>query len=772
MSQSLFLGITIGAALQSGFQSTFGKAGQQAIKLGDSLKKMGHQRQLIKTFQKNEAAVKNTRLELSKAQKQLQRVKLEYKNIEQQAKKTGDSTQNAGNKITNTLTWNEFTGQRMSKYMKELGGHGPAIKKIAEEWKEYKKQNTSALKSTSKSTKTAQDTLKKLKKQLESAKNEVNSLDKKLIKQRNTLQQSRAAMHKAGVAIGNYSRQFFQLGKNIDRAQYKMRRFNVLAKKQQQIQNRRAELQGKAVGMIGAAYSVFAPVSTAIEFEKKLRLFGNIANLTSSQLKNIKSQLNDIATATHQQPGQLLEALDFLVGKGIAPDVALKALNSIGQAATATGADMGDLAKTAFAAIDTMGIAASDIGKVMDTLAESGKQGGFELRDMARQFPMLTAQAKALGIQGRQGIALLGSALQIAVKGANDADQAANNFNNFLTKMTAPETVRNFKKAGFDLKQVIAQGMAQGKNPINIMLEQIQRMTGGDKFKIGELFGDMQVIQFLNPLLANMKEFDRINRQSARAKGVISKDFANMANTSADQINQLSISLGKVGDALAVTVLPGINRVAKGAAWLSEKVYFLAQTFPMLTTGLSTAAVGLVGVKLLAFGAGYASTFLSGTLLAAQKANIAFGLTTKAVTAAQWLWNAALTANPIGLVIAGVAAFGALAYTVYKKWAPIKQFFKDLWGTVGQVVSSVTSFFGSEQHSPPQGSRKSRRQARAAAVISGAMAATPATVASAPTQINNTMHITQMAGEDTEALARRIVEIQRETQLREEADVR
>lgn len=38
----------------------------------------------------------------------------------------------------------------------------------------------------------------------------------------------------------------------------------------------------------------------------------------------------------------------------------------------------------------------------------------------------------------------------------------------------------------------------------------------------------------------------------------------------------------------------------------------------------------------------------------------------KAVTAAQWLWNAAMSANPIGLLIAGVAALGTAIYGLTK----------------------------------------------------------------------------------------------------------
>lgn len=55
---------------------------------------------------------------------------------------------------------------------------------------------------------------------------------------------------------------------------------------------------------------------------------------------------------------------------------------------------------------------------------------------------------------------------------------------------------------------------------------------------------------------------------------------------------------------------------------------------------------------------------------------IALALATKVVTAAQWLWNVAMMANPIGLIIAGIAALIAGITLLIVKWDAVVSFFK------------------------------------------------------------------------------------------------
>ncbi|AWH15040.1 tail length tape-measure protein [Aeromonas phage 85AhydR10PP] len=57
-----------------------------------------------------------------------------------------------------------------------------------------------------------------------------------------------------------------------------------------------------------------------------------------------------------------------------------------------------------------------------------------------------------------------------------------------------------------------------------------------------------------------------------------------------------------------------------------------------------------------------------------------------ALTAAQWLWNAALTANPIGAVIMAVVALVAAGVWLYQNWERLPEIFSNLWAKIVEFV--------------------------------------------------------------------------------------
>src|SRR5262249_41600834 len=66
---------------------------------------------------------------------------------------------------------------------------------------------------------------------------------------------------------------------------------------------------------------------------------------------------------------------------------------------------------------------------------------------------------------------------------------------------------------------------------------------------------------------------------------------------------------------------------------------------------------------------------------------------TEAMTAAQWLFNIALDANPIGVVIVGLAALGAAFIVAWKKSETFRDIVTGTWDAVKDGVTTFVDFF-------------------------------------------------------------------------------
>jgi hypothetical protein len=165
-----------------------------------------------------------------------------------------------------------------------------------------------------------------------------------------------------------------------------------------------------------------------------------------------------------------------------------------------------------------------------------------------------------------------------------------------------------------------------------------------------------------------------------------------------------------------------LELATKGLVALAEAVEAVtgfAERFPGLTNAILLVVTALIGLKVAMLLTGYGATFakdaviytsaaltalspsvmsarlamakayLSSKLLAVQQFALAAG--SRIAAAGIWLWNAALAANPIALVVIAVAA---LAIAVYKYWGPIKAFVGGLWDGLAVGLEPLAPLFG------------------------------------------------------------------------------
>jgi len=457
---------------------------------------------------------------------------------------------------------------------------------------------------------------------------------------------------------------------------------------------RRAGAQLSMAGM-GAAASgraiadpLIDAVKASAELSKNLTEVGIVADVSAARLAQIRPELHRIAAASNQTVNALSEGLKDLTAKGLGFDAALTALPAIAKSATAAGAEMADMSAAASALIDTLKIAPGELQKSLDILTVAGNEGAFELKDMAREFPSLTAALSQIGMTGESAVSTLGAALQVVRKGAGTSAEAANNLLNLLVKLTAPTTVKAMEKQwGYDLPAAFKRWQQQGLNPVEESLRLIQERTGGDAFKIGEIFGDMQVMSALKPMLANMAEYQRIKAASEQSSGAADAQFARrMKEDPTEQFKRLTIQFAKLTDTLGMALLPVLSSIGdrlmpiieRLGAWIDAHKD-LATTLTLIVAGFGALMV-LLGPLLMGLG-GLSAAFAFLPAAAAGFVSL-IGLVGKL--------SAVLMLTPVGVVTTLLVGAAVL---IYRHWDQLKGWFAKFWDWMTTAVQSWRAKF-------------------------------------------------------------------------------
>lgn len=466
----------------------------------------------------------------------------------------------------------------------------------------------------------------------------------------------------------------------------------AIERNNRQMADARGHMVDAGVTAYAFARAFMAPVKAAADFESAMLDIGQKADLSDGQIKGLGDRIKGISRDLGKGALDVAGSVDSLMGSGMNVDDAMAIVPAITKAATAYRGSMNDISEAGFAVMSNLHVPAAEFAKSLDIMSQSGKEGKFELRDMAKEFPSLTAQAQALGMKGTMSVARLSAALQIARKGAGTSAEAANNTGNLMQKIISPETTKKFKKFGIDIRKELKKTQREGGDVFEMIARKTTEATKGDLSKIGDIFQDRQVQGALLPLIQNLEEYRRIRDKAFGASGVVDEDFNRRWLTANVAMGRLRATMGRMSIAIGSALLPPLVALADKLAPIIEAIGRFAEANPELVSTLLQVAAAMVALNVAGAAFRFLALGFAGTAL-----RMGYGLLTlrnplALVRLAFIGLRAALISTGIGAILVAIAMAGQW---IYNNWSGLQAMFEGFADAIKTAFPGLQPIFAS-----------------------------------------------------------------------------
>jgi TP901 family phage tail tape measure protein len=433
------------------------------------------------------------------------------------------------------------------------------------------------------------------------------------------------SLKKQGIEVGRLEKAYRSMGQTANKAELKARGHQQLdAGKNGMKSTVGAAVVG--VGMLAVPTKVSADFGAIV---RDIAIKAGIANKPQEQ--EMSRKIIDTSRDTGMARNDVADVVNQLVGAGMDLSKALEYAPVAAKFVVGQGSNGVDTAKM----INALGQNAKitdpkQMQQALEAIAFQGQAGSFEAADMAKWFPELLANMGSLGITGMDAVTQLGAMLQVQMKSAGGADEAANNLKNWMSKIGSGDTVKAYAKAGIDYKASMQTGLQNGMSTLETSMSLAQKYIQAtdpkraaamaeatakiskesdpekakammasleESLRTGDLFADMQVKAALSAYMQNKALYSQLKNDSREATGILDKNLSERREASsqkwAEMAQSMDDAMRSVGDALR----PVTDTVAEALTKVTRGITSLSDSAPGVVTGITAVGGGLIALK-------------------------------------------------------------------------------------------------------------------------------------------------------------------------------
>lgn len=529
---------------------------------------------------------------------------------------------------------------------------------------------------------------KEMVREFEKAKREASQLKGKLTEKRNELNSLNKTMGTTGQSTAALTKRQQEMAKAAEQARKAQASLQKTMRDLDQVKQDRANLRGQMMDAAALAVALGAPVKVAADFEQAMARVGAVSNATDEQMAALTQSARHLGATTVFSASEAAEGMQYLAMAGFDTERIIGAMPGLLGLAAAAGADLGRTSDIASDILSGFGIEAENMGQVSDVLAKAMTTSNTTLETLGETMKYVGPIAREAGMSLEETAAMAGLLGNVGIKGS----EAGTAMRAMLLRLAAPTGAAAKALDGLGVEVLDVEGNV--RNMVELMGEMAQateHMGSGERLAIlKEVFGERPAAA-LSELMAQEGAggITKYLEVMQDAEGTTQAMADRMNETAHGSMKQLQSAVESVQISLGTMLIPAM-RVATGfLTRAAAAMQNFTEKYPNLSKWIVLITAGLISFKVAAIALGYAFTFVRGAwlsaVLVAKTLNVWFTLirtsTIASTTAqyaaaagakiwagAQWLLNAAMTANPIGLIIAAIAALIGVGYLLVKNW--------------------------------------------------------------------------------------------------------
>ena len=426
------------------------------------------------------------------------------------------------------------------------------------------------------------------------------------------------------------------------------------------------------------------PINLGQNFDSAMSKVGAVSGASGKDLEKLTQKAKEMGSTTKFTATESAEAFNYMAMAGWKTEDMLGGIEGVLNLAAASGSDLATTSDIVTDALTAMGYSAGDAGRLADVMAAASSNANTNVEMMGQTFQYAAPIVGALGYNMEDTAVAIGLMANAGIKG----EKAGTALRSILTRLSAPPKECAEAMDALGISMTDSEGNMKSLDEIMGDLRgAFDGLSETQQTQYAKAIAGQEAMSGLLAVVnAAPSDFNKLSDAVANSNGKAEEMATTMQDNLGGDLTLLNSKLERTQLAIYDKFEPALRSGVDMLEKLLDAVNFVVDHSSEFVGAISAMAAGV---------GGYVA--YTTALKVMKEGWQSLTIVTKAQAAAQAILNTVMNANPIGLVIAAIAALVAAFIYFWNTSEGFRDFWIGLWEKIQEVAGAaweaISGFF-------------------------------------------------------------------------------